>query len=109
MAAAQDRTPRDASSTSAPATITASTGWSSCLGGDHVGIPKRPGEPDCTFADTTRIRDRLGWAPQVSFEQGVAEILENIDYWRDAPVWTTESIAEATADWFTFLGKDGGS
>src|SRR5579885_592325 len=33
------------------------------LGGPVVHIPKRPGEPDCTFADTRKIRKRLGWAP----------------------------------------------
>jgi UDP-glucose 4-epimerase len=33
-------------------------------------------------------------------------MLEHIDYWRDAPVWTTETIAAATADWFKYLGND---
>ena len=32
-------------------------------------------------------------------------MFENIDYWRDAPVWTVSSIAEATADWFKYLGS----
>ena len=74
------------------------------LGGETVHIPKRPGEPDCTFADTTKIKDTLGWKPKVSFEEGVQEILDNIDYWREAPVWTPDSIGEATADWFKYLG-----
>ena len=74
------------------------------LGGDKVHIPKRPGEPDSTFADISKIRSELGWEPQVSIEVGVAEILKHIDYWRDAPVWTPESIAEATEDWFRYLG-----
>ncbi len=30
---------------------------------------------------------------------------DNIDYWRDAPVWTAARIAEATNDWFRFLGE----
>ncbi|HVJ52105.1 MAG TPA: NAD-dependent epimerase/dehydratase family protein [Aliidongia sp.] len=72
---------------------------------DVVHIPKRPGEPDITFADITRIRDRLGWAPLVPIEAGVAAILEQIDYWRDAPVWTEAAIATATADWFKYLGR----
>jgi UDP-glucose 4-epimerase len=75
------------------------------LGGDVVHIPKRPGEPDCTFADTRRIQGALGWQPRVSFEQGVRTMLENIDYWREAPVWNPESISEATRDWFAYLGK----
>ena len=33
------------------------------------------------------------------------DILENIDYWRKAPVWTPETIKDATADWFKYLGK----
>lgn len=76
------------------------------LGGKNVvHIPKRPGEPDCTFADITRIRDLLGWEPEVSFEEGVKIMLKNIDYWRAAPVWTPETIASATKDWFKYLSK----
>jgi hypothetical protein len=37
----------------------------------------------------------------------VAWVKLNIDYWRDAPVWTVSGIAEATSDWFRFLGKEG--
>jgi UDP-glucose 4-epimerase len=47
----------------------------------------------------------LGWAPQVTFEQGVAKMLAVIDYWREAPVWDRASIAEATKTWFAFLEK----
>jgi UDP-glucose 4-epimerase len=74
------------------------------LGGEVIHIPKRPGEPDCTFADTAKINRLLGWRPQVSFEEGVRRMLDNIDYWRRAPVWTPDTIAEATADWFRHLG-----
>jgi UDP-glucose 4-epimerase len=74
------------------------------LGGEKVHIPKRPGEPDFTFADITKIRCELGWEPQVSIEEGVAEILKNIDYWKDAPVWTPDSISNATESWFRYLG-----
>ena len=73
------------------------------LGGERVHIPKRPGEPDSTFADISKIRSELGWEPQVSIEEGVAEILKHIEYWRDAPVWAADSIAEATEDWFRYL------
>lgn len=75
------------------------------LGGKVTYIPKRPGEPDCTFADTAKIRKLLGWSPKVSFEQGVKSILDNIEYWRDAPVWTPEKIEAATKDWFKYLLK----
>ena len=73
---------------------------------DVVHIPKRPGEPDCTMADNTRIVTDLGWQPEVSFEAGVQIMLDNIDAWRDAPVWTTDQIADATADWFKYLGTE---
>jgi UDP-glucose 4-epimerase len=74
------------------------------LGGEVTYIPKRPGEPDCTFADTTRISTLLKWAPKVSFEDGVARMLSVIDYWREAPVWTVDKIKDATGDWFKYLG-----
>jgi len=70
-----------------------------------VNIPKRPGEPDCTFADTNRIKAELGWKSRVPIKEGVENMLKAIDYWRDAPVWTPESIAEATKDWFTYLDR----
>jgi UDP-glucose 4-epimerase len=73
-----------------------------------VHIPKRPGEPDCTWADISKIRRDLGWEPKVSFTDGVAVMRQNIDYWRDAPVWTASRIAEATSDWFRFLDTDRG-
>lgn len=75
------------------------------LGGDSVYIPKRPGEPDCTFADISRIQNEIGWQPKVSIEEGIVELLENIEYWADAPVWSPDSIAEATDDWFRYLGS----
>lgn len=75
------------------------------LGGAIEYIPKRPGEPDCTFADTGKIKAKLGWQPDVSFEQGVANMLAHIDYWENAPLWTSASIADATADWFKYLDK----
>ena len=79
------------------------------LGGKKVHIPKRPGEPDSTFADISKIQSELGWEPQVPIEDGVAEILKHIDYWKDAPVWTQDSIAEATEDWFRYLSLSSSS
>ena len=73
------------------------------LGGDKVHIPKRPGEPDCTYADISKIKDELGWAPTISIEEGIEKILENIDYWKEATVWSPDTISEATEDWFKYL------
>lgn len=76
------------------------------LGGEKVFVPKRPGEPDCTFADISKIRRLLGWQPKVSLEQGVEQLLNHIEYWRNAPVWTPETIKEATATWFKYLSPE---
>jgi UDP-glucose 4-epimerase len=77
------------------------------LGGPVVHIPKRPGEPDCTFADIGKITRELGWKQKVSFEDGVAQVLADIDYWRDAPLWDPDSIARATRSWFDVLQTEG--
>lgn len=75
------------------------------LGGKVEYIPKRPGEPDCTFADTAKINRLIGWKPKVSFEDGVKIMLDNINYWKEAPLWDSASIETATKDWFKYLGK----
>ncbi|MCK5013501.1 MAG: SDR family oxidoreductase [Candidatus Omnitrophica bacterium] len=75
----------------------------SLLEGEKVYIPKRPGEPDCTWADISKIKSILGWEPKILFEEGVQKILEHIDCWREAPVWTPETIEKATEDWFQYL------
>lgn len=76
------------------------------LGGEVTYIPKRPGEPDCTYADITKIRRDLKWQPKVDIKQGVDNVLANIDYWKSAPVWTPATIATATQDWFKYLGSN---
>jgi UDP-glucose 4-epimerase len=73
------------------------------LGGERAAIPKRPGEPECTWADISKISSELGWRPRVSFEEGVARIVAEIDYWKNAPLWDPESIARATRTWFQYL------
>ena len=77
----------------------------SLLKGEKIHIPKRPGEPDCTWADIRKIKSVLHWEPKVSFPEGVREILKHIDYWKDAPVWTPAAIEKATQDWFKYLVK----
>ena len=76
------------------------------LAGEVTYIPKRPGEPDCTFADIVKICRELNWQPKVSIEKGVEKVLADIDYWKSAPVWTPTTIATATQDWFKYLGND---
>ncbi|MBP0019364.1 MAG: SDR family oxidoreductase [Cyanobacteria bacterium SBLK] len=75
------------------------------LGGEITHIPKRPGEPDCTWGDITKAKTLLEWQPQVSFAEGVTEMLNNIQLWQDAPVWTPDAIAKETKSWFEHLGR----
>jgi UDP-glucose 4-epimerase len=74
------------------------------LDGPAISIPKRPGEPDCTFADITKIMKSLDWAPIVNLENGVKIMLENIHEWKDAPLWDSFKIEMATKSWFKYLG-----
>lgn len=74
------------------------------IGGPITHIPKRPGEPDSTHADISKVKNLLNWEPKIRFEEGVKIMLENIDYWKDAPLFTPEKIKEATKDWFKYLG-----
>jgi UDP-glucose 4-epimerase len=76
------------------------------LGGDVEYIPKRPGEPDCTFGDVAKIQHLLGWKARVTFEDGVGRMLERINDWQDAPVWDPASIGQATSSWFHYLGGE---
>ncbi len=74
------------------------------IGGPVVYIPKRPGEPDVTFADISKITRDLDWKPRISFEEGVRRMMAEIDKWQDAPLWDPASIKVATKTWFEALG-----
>ena len=49
------------------------------LGAEKVYAPKRENEPYLHCADITKIKTQLGWQPEVSFEDGVREIVENFN------------------------------
>ena len=66
---------------------------------DRVYLPKRPGEPDCTYADIRKIQAMLRWQPAVPFDEGVRSMLLRLDEYKKAPLWTPDSIARATAEW----------
>ncbi len=73
------------------------------IGGEVVFLPTRPGEPDCTWADINKIKEKLKWEPLVSFEEGVSNMLSQINNWKDAPLWDKKSISQATETWFKYL------
>ena len=73
------------------------------LDSKKIYIPKRPGEPNCTFADIRKIKKILGWKPKISIEKGIKFMLKDIDYWSKAPVWNRKTIKVATKDWFKYL------
>ena len=68
-----------------------------------IFIPKRPGEPNITYANIKKIQKDLNWKPIISFEEGVSKILNNIEYWRNAPLWNKSNIAKETKLWFKYL------
>ena len=76
------------------------------IGGSVVNIPKRPGEPNVTWADISKITRDLGWKPNIRFEEGVGRMMAEIQNWRDAPLWDPESIEIATKTWFDALGAE---
>ncbi|MFA5250754.1 MAG: SDR family oxidoreductase [Parachlamydiales bacterium] len=75
-------------------------------GGEVLWIPKRPGEPESTFADVSKIQKELGWKAEVAFEKGVEKILQSLDDFKDAPLWDKAAIEKATEKWFQYLGAE---
>ena len=41
----------------------------------------------------------------MSIEEGMKKVLNEISYWKKAPVWTRSKIKIATKNWFKYLGK----
>tara|TARA_Y100000996_G_C22512579_1_gene639047 strand:+ start:255 stop:1244 length:990 start_codon:yes stop_codon:yes gene_type:complete len=75
------------------------------IGGKKVNIPKRPGEPDRSLGDITKIKKDLNWKPKMKIQNGVKDLLRNIKSFKDAPVWTPKKINVATRIWFKLLKK----
>jgi len=73
------------------------------LKGKKIFIPKRPGEPDKTFADIKKIKKYLKWTPKVNIDKGIKLLLKNINDWKNAPAWTKNKIHIATKSWFKYL------
>ncbi len=73
------------------------------LKGSIVRVPKRPGEPDITFADITKIKKYLKWKPKINIKEGIGYLLKDLKYWKKAPLWTPIKIKNATKIWFKYL------
>ena len=76
------------------------------IGGEVVNIPKRPGEPDRSLGSITKIKKELKWKPKISINKGVRMMINIIENWKDAPVWTPKKIDRATKVWFKYLKND---
>ena len=77
----------------------------SLIGGRKVFIPDRPGEPRCSWANINKIKRELKWKPKIKFKEGINKMMNEIQQWKDAPLWTPKSIKFATKTWFKFLSK----
>lgn len=75
-------------------------------GGPIEYLPKRPGEPDVTWADITKAKNHLDWEPTISFSDGVERIVKEIESFRRLPLWATDNIGQATQKWFEALGRN---
>lgn len=75
------------------------------IGGKLVKIPDRPGEPMKSFADSSKARKILKWKPLINFDDGIREMLKEINKWKKAPLWTSKKIKKVTKKWFNYLGK----
>lgn len=72
---------------------------------DMIYIPERGGEAQNTQADISKIKRDTEWEPKIDFITGCKEMLEHIEEWRDAPLWTAETIKEEVKTWAQyFLG-----
>ena len=75
------------------------------FGGKTVRIPKRPGEPNITQANIKQALLLLKWKPKINFKVGIKEMIKNIEYWKDAPLWEKKSIKNETKYWFKYIKK----
>ena len=73
------------------------------LKGSVIRIPKRPGEPDITFANISKIKKHLKWKPRINIKDGISYLLKDLKYWEKAPLWTPVKIKKATKSWFRYL------
>tara|TARA_Y100001936_G_scaffold239173_1_gene271913 strand:+ start:487 stop:1467 length:981 start_codon:yes stop_codon:yes gene_type:complete len=69
------------------------------IGGDKVKVSLRPGEVKRSLADISKIKKDLGWVPKIKIEQGVKMLIEEINAWKEAKVWTSEKMEKEIKNW----------
>ena len=72
------------------------------LSSKYINIPKRPGEPSITYAKILR-KENFGMVSKIKFRDGIKELVLNINYWKDAPLWNKSNIKKETKNWFKYL------
>lgn len=68
-----------------------------------IFLPRRPGEPNITYANIRKAKIKLKWKPKITFNKGIINIIDNISYWKNAPLWNKKKISKATKNWFKYL------
>lgn len=69
-------------------------------------IPKRPGEPDTTHADISKVTNDTSWRPLISLKEGIANILKQSELWEGTKAWEPSEIEKETQNWFKYLKDD---
>ena len=54
------------------------------------------------MGQNSKAKRLLNWKSKIGIEQGVNKLLDNINLWKNAPIWD-KKIKIATADWFKYL------
>ncbi len=49
----------------------------SLFGGKKIFIPKRPGDPDRSCANISKIKKDINWKPTITIEEGIKRLLKN--------------------------------
>ena len=50
-------------------------------------------------------KKNLNWKPKINIKTGIKVLLQNIEMWKDTPVWSKNKIKKATKKWFKYLTK----
>lgn len=66
-------------------------------------IPWRPGEPKFIEANISKIKSKLRWRPTTKLKDGMRKVIKEINFWKNAPLWTNKSIRQATKNWHKYL------